>query len=53
MSELRNIHERLEKVVYLATEENLGAIKQLISDCKYLMAQVEKQNQLKSTDESA
>jgi hypothetical protein len=51
--EVKNIKERLGKVVYLATEQNLGAIKQLIDDCKLLLCLVEERDRLLSTDERA
>jgi hypothetical protein len=51
--EVKNIKERLGKVVYLATEQNLGSIKQLIDDCKLLLCLVEERDRLLSTDERA
>jgi len=51
--EIKNIKERLEKVVYLATESNLSAIKQMIDDCKFLICLVEERDRLKSTDDES
>jgi hypothetical protein len=41
MEELKNIKERLEKVVHIIPAKYAGGVQQLMNDCRYLLKLVE------------